>query len=206
MPYIRAYPPVWEGASLRAHYRSPVRLCFVDDDLAHRDERLENASYLMFNKDILTGIILSCSGGWIAWQAQSFPRLGGMKFGPGLFPTIAGTGLAICGLLVLITGIMAMRRAEASNGAAATVSRLSPKAWINSIALVLGVILFAEFLDTVGFHLLAFPLMLCLLLLYGTKWWKAIVLALGVTMLVHFLFYSFLHVPLPWGWLEPYAW
>lgn len=161
----------------------------------------------MFSKDILTGIILSCSGGWIAWQAQSFPRLGGMKFGPGLFPTIAGTGLAICGLLILLTGIMSMVRAEAnSHRETASAPRLSRKGWINSGALVLGVILFAEFLDTIGFHLLAFPLLLFLLLLYGTKWWKAILLALGVTMLVHFLFYSFLHVPLPWGWLEPYAW
>ena len=59
----------------------------------------------MFSKDIVTGMILSASGAWVAWQAQSFPTLGGMKFGPGLFPTIAGTGLAICGLLVLFTGI-----------------------------------------------------------------------------------------------------
>ncbi|WP_119308002.1 tripartite tricarboxylate transporter TctB family protein [Cohaesibacter haloalkalitolerans] len=179
----------------------------------------------MFSKDILTGVILSVSGVWVAWQAQSFPTLGGMKFGPGLFPTIAGSGLAICGLLVLFTGIMSYVRAgetypETENGTgfgsgkgigsgqseASLKPQLSGKAWINSIALILGVILFAAFLDTVGFHLLAFPLMACLLMLYGVNWWKSVLLAVGVTMLVHFLFYSFLHVPLPWGLLEPIAW
>ena len=165
----------------------------------------------MFSKDIVTGMILSASGAWVAWQAQSFPTLGGMKFGPGLFPTIAGTGLAICGLLVLFTGIVKTRRtAEAGveSGQSATdlIPQLSKKAWINSIALILGVILFAAFLDTLGFHLVAFPLMVCLLLLYGVNWWKSALLAVGVTVLVHFLFYSFLHVPLPWGLLEPIAW
>ena len=161
----------------------------------------------MVSKDILSGGLLSCSGVWIAWQAQSFPTLGGMDFGPGLFPTIAGTGLAICGLIILLTGIMSMIRADESERASMSLApHLSRKAWINSIVLVIGVLLFAEFLDTVGFHLLAFPLTLCLLVLFGIKWWKAIVLALFVTMLVHFLFYSFLHVPLPWGWLEPIAW
>nr|WP_321525174.1 tripartite tricarboxylate transporter TctB family protein [uncultured Cohaesibacter sp.] len=175
----------------------------------------------MFSKDILTGVILSVSGAWVAWQAQSFPTLGGMKFGPGLFPTIAGTGLAICGLLVLFTGIMSNVRAgetdpETENGTGSGTGKgtgsdqseppLSGKAWINSIALILGVTLFAAFLDTVGFHLLAFPLMFCLLMLYGVNWWKSALLAVGVTMLVHFLFYSFLHVPLPWGLLEPIAW
>ncbi|WP_319497806.1 tripartite tricarboxylate transporter TctB family protein [uncultured Cohaesibacter sp.] len=161
----------------------------------------------MFSKDILTGVILSGAGVWTAWEARDFPSLAGMKFGPGLFPTIAGSGLAICGLLVLLTGILSMVRSGGSGQASfGLMPRLSPKAWINSICLVLGVILFAAFLDTVGFHLLALPLMLGLLLLFGINWWKSVLLALGVTMLVHFLFYSFLHVPLPWGLLEPIAW
>ena len=31
-------------------------------------------------------------------------------------------------------------------------------------------------------------------------------LAAGVTLALHFAFYTLLHVPLPWGWLEGIAW
>ena len=44
------------------------------------------------------------------------------------------------------------------------------------------------------------------LLLLGVRWWKAVLLAIGVVALVHVVFVSFLHVPLPWGLLEPIAW
>jgi putative tricarboxylic transport membrane protein len=32
------------------------------------------------------------------------------------------------------------------------------------------------------------------------------VLAAGITMVVHYGFYSLLRVPLPWGVLTPWAW
>ncbi|WP_068112442.1 tripartite tricarboxylate transporter TctB family protein [Tropicimonas marinistellae] len=157
----------------------------------------------MINRDIVTGAVLAAAGAWLAWEARSFPTLGGMTHGPGLFPTIAGAGMVLCGLLILMTGVIA---AAASATPVAPAPALGRRGWINSGAVVLGVVFFALFLNTLGFHLVAFPLMLALLLLFGISWWKSLLLSVGVTMLVHLIFYSFLHVPLPWGMLEPIAW
>lgn len=156
----------------------------------------------MINKDIVTGTVLIGAGGWFAWEAQSFPTMAGMTYGPGLFPTIAGLGLVLCGLLILATGIVqgAPQDAPPEQGARSS--------WpmINALAVIGSVIFFALGLDRLGFHLVAFPVLLVLLILFRIVWWKALLLAVGVTALVHLIFYSFLHVPLPWGLLEPIAW
>ncbi len=157
----------------------------------------------MLNKDIVTGGVLIAVGGWYTWEAQGFPKLAGLAEGPGLFPTIAGVGLVFCGTLILLAG---MFRRTAGVAPDETSVRMSLRAWVNSVGVVLGVALFAIFLDPVGFHLVAFTLMFGELLLLGILWWRAFLLAIGVTALVHFIFYSFLHVPLPWGLLEPIAW
>ena len=35
---------------------------------------------------------------------------------------------------------------------------------------------------------------------------RALLLAVVVTLVIHFAFYKLLRVPLPWGLLTPYAW
>ena len=34
----------------------------------------------------------------------------------------------------------------------------------------------------------------------------AVAVAIGGTLLIHTIFYKGLRVPLPWGWLTPFAW
>lgn len=157
----------------------------------------------MLKKDSVSGAVLIAVGGWIAWEAKSFPKLAGLAEGPGLFPTISGLGLVVCGTLIMVSGVF---RRVAVTAPSEPPARLSVRAWINSGAIVLGVILFAILLDPVGFHLVALGLMFSELLLLGARWWKALLLAVGVVALVHVIFVSFLHVPLPWGLLEPIAW
>ncbi|SNS43910.1 tripartite tricarboxylate transporter TctB family protein [Tropicimonas sediminicola] len=157
----------------------------------------------MMNKDVATGAVLAAFGAWLVLEARTFPTLAGMTHGPGLFPSIAGSGLIICGLLILATGLV-------KRAAAVPVAEPSPpmsrQAWINTGAVLASVVFFALFLNKLGFHLVAFPMLLVLLILFGINWLKSILLAVGVTVLVHLIFYSFLHVPLPWGLLEPIAW
>jgi putative tricarboxylic transport membrane protein len=38
------------------------------------------------------------------------------------------------------------------------------------------------------------------------NWRSALLVALPGTLIIHFLFYKMLKVPLPWGLLSPYAW
>ena len=40
----------------------------------------------------------------------------------------------------------------------------------------------------------------------GVRWAIAAPTALVATILVHFVFYKIMRVPLPWGVLQPFAW
>lgn len=158
----------------------------------------------MIVKDRYTGIILILFGTWIGWQASSFPTLAGLPYGPGLFPTIAAVGLGVCGLLIFISSFVPGRVEKTVVPEAEPLERRH--AIVNTIAVLLIVVLYALFLERVGFILLSILAMLFLFLLLKVTWWKSVLLAIGVVFLVHFIFYSFLHVPLPWGFLEPIAW
>jgi putative tricarboxylic transport membrane protein len=41
---------------------------------------------------------------------------------------------------------------------------------------------------------------------FGAPWKRAVPLAVIVTLLIHYVFYSLLRVALPWGVLEGIAW
>ncbi len=165
---------------------------------------LEN-SFKMNNKDRYCGIILLGLGGWIAWVSSSFPVLAGMPYGPGLFPTIAALGMSICGTLILISSLVSTPSVAKIKKSTEENNR-GYRAALNSFGVILAVIFYALFLETAGFHLVSFLVLFFLFILLRIKLVFSFVLATGVTVIVHFIFYSFLHVPLPWGILEPLAW
>lgn len=159
----------------------------------------------MNNKDRYCGVILLGLGGWIAWESSHFPVLAGMPYGPGLFPTIAAFGLSICGTLILISSLVSTQSVAKIEKSTEKDNR-GQRATLNTFGVILSVIFYAMFLETAGFHLVSFLVLCCLFILLQIRLAFSFVLATGVTVIVHLIFYSFLHVPLPWGILEPIAW
>lgn len=159
----------------------------------------------MHTKDLHSGLILFCLGGWIAWEASGFPALAGMPYGAGLFPTIAAGGMCVCGALIFFSGLLALRRSGKS-GDEADRGNGGIRGALNSLAVIVSVVLYALFLDSLGFHAVSFVALFILLCILGSRWWVSLALALCVTVIVHYIFYSLLHVPLPWGILEQFAW
>lgn len=163
----------------------------------------------MDKNDFFTGLTLIAVGVWVGWEATSFPKLAGMSYGPGLFPTIAASGLAICGLMIIAMAFFAKVKILTEPQEAADIEAPPNQAAapaLNTIAVLAVVVIYALTLDYLGFYLVSFPALLFLFLLLRVKWWHALLLAAVMTFLVHVIFYSFLHVPLPWGLLEPLAW
>lgn len=160
------------------------------------------------NKDTITGIIMAVFGVWLVYSSQAFPLLVGIPYGPGLFPTIAGVGLIICATIIGITGILQLKQpsVNAEQSTHETSKPLNPVAVRNSLAVIIGVVFFAFGFKPLGFHLTAFTLEFGLLLRFSVHWFKSLLLALSLTILVHAVFYSILHVPLPWGLLTAIAW
>jgi len=159
----------------------------------------------MNKKNFYCGIILLSLGLAIAWKANKFPVLAGMPYGPGLFPTIAAFGLSLCGVLILISSLMSKRPVPTIEEPAEKNNR-GYRPLLNGLGVIAAVIFYATLLEPVGFHLVSFLTLFFLFMLLQGKWIFSFLLASGVTTGVHFIFYSFLHVPLPWGILEPLAW
>lgn len=76
-----------------------------------------------------------------------------------------------------------------------------------NFAAVIGVLLFyAVAVDWLGFFITGVTFLLVLMQVFGvTRRW-ILPLAAGVTIAIHYGFYTLLRVPLPWGLLEGIAW
>ena len=155
----------------------------------------------MHPKDLYCGIALIVLGGSIVWEASGFPALAGMPYGAGLFPTIAALGMCLCGALIVISALIRKRQATVL-GDKELEKRTRYRGTFNSIAVIVVVILYALFLDSLGFHVVSFLALLSLLLILQVRWMISFILAISVSVGVHFIFYSMLHVPLPWGMME----
>jgi len=147
--------------------------------------------------DVLTGGALVAGGGLVAHTAQGFPRMAGIAYGPDLFPTIAAAGLMLCGLAIAAEG------ARAAPGAAAEQERLAPGRIIALLGIVAGTALALPWL---GFHLTFAAATLAACRVFGGGWIAAAALGAVAPLALHYIFYSLLRVPLPWGVLTPIAW
>jgi len=147
--------------------------------------------------EVLTGAALVAGGAAVALMAQAFPRMAGIAYGPDLFPTIAASGLALCGLAIAAEG------ARAAPEAADARERLAPGRIMALLGIVAGVALALPWL---GFHLTFAAATLAACRVFGGGWIAAAALGAVAPLTLHYVFYSLLRVPLPWGVLTPVAW
>ena len=69
---------------------------------------------MRFN-DAITGAVLVVFAAAEISYTRTFPSLHGQAYGPNLFPTLIGIGLAGCGFILILRGLLARRRAAYSN-------------------------------------------------------------------------------------------
>jgi putative tricarboxylic transport membrane protein len=133
----------------------------------------------------------------------TFPEMPGQAYGPALFPRLIAAGLLICGVGLIVDGVRTSGGRNLIDLAAWTSDS---RRVINVLFIPIGLLFYIGLSDSVGFLPIAFVLLSLMLWLFGTRPWRALLLAGVTTVLVHTLFYQLLHVPLPWGVLEQYAW
>ncbi|MEO6567321.1 MAG: tripartite tricarboxylate transporter TctB family protein [Opitutaceae bacterium] len=170
--------------------------------------------------DTLTGILLFVVGVAVAGYAQTFPPSPGQQIGPGLFPSVIGCGLALCGVVLLVSAVRQSRAMAALRlRETANVSEGRDGAWLefdewvrrprmvlNGALVIADLIFYALVVDRVGFFVTALVFLTVLLLAFGVRRRWIPVLAVAVTLGLHLVFYTLLRVPLPWGWFERIAW
>lgn len=153
--------------------------------------------------DVLSGALVGAFGIAVLLGAQGFPDVPGQKIGPRVFPEMVAAGLLVCAALLVRRGLGTL----ASEGWAQLPGWLSHgRTALGFLLIPLSLAFYVAVSEQLGFILTAIVLLLALFLVFGVGWSRALLVALPGTLIIHFLFYKMLKVPLPWGLLSPYAW
>ena len=150
--------------------------------------------------DGLIGLVLLALSLAILWHVRDFPNIPGQTYGASLFPTLAAAGLAVCSVLLMVSGVR-------SGHGLIYSSQVTPGKSLGALFVTLAVLLgYALLVDYLGFYITASVALVILMTTYGVKFKLAIGLGVAVTVVIHLAFYKLLGVPLPWGLLQHYAW
>jgi putative tricarboxylic transport membrane protein len=150
--------------------------------------------------DILCGLALIIFALAMIALTLTFPDFPGQKFGPSLFPRILGTGLILCGAVLVWNGAVA-RRLGASwlERAPWTRDPWRVGSYLLTLALLLLYILASE---TIGFIPIALFFLLALFVWLGVRPIPAVLTAIVTTIAIHWFFSTMLRVPLPRGLMD----
>jgi putative tricarboxylic transport membrane protein len=153
--------------------------------------------------DSLIALLLIALAVAVMVHASGFPLMPGQSFGPALFPTLIAVGLILAGLSLIAIRVR--------SGHTQPVLEVDP--WVRNpqllfdFLLVVGALLFyILFSDELGYFIVAPIALAAFLFATGTRGLIVLPVALVVPLLMHYVFYTLLKVPLPWGLLTPYAW
>jgi len=153
--------------------------------------------------DALVGVVLGIFSIAIFLMALSFPAIPGQNFGAGLFPRAIALGMLACSVVLILQGIKNRK----------TDTPMIVPVWLRDRASVFRFLLIPASLffyfavaEYLGFLITSGLVLLVLFLAFKVRWPIAIAVAIIGSFIIHFMFYSILMVPLPWGLLETMAW
>lgn len=136
-------------------------------------------------------------------QTASLPAPAHSSYGPGLFPSLIGWLMIAFGTVGAVDALRAP--ASQSQEAESDAAPAGPPNLILFAAFLLAPILFVLLVPVLGF-LLTLPLIVGgLAYLASGRLAGSVMLGVGLTLLLHVIFYQIMRVSLPWGLLEPYA-
>jgi putative tricarboxylic transport membrane protein len=154
--------------------------------------------------DAISGAVLLALALAILVNVQSFPHIPGQNIGPGAFPGLLAVLLAGCAIALIARGLRDKVAHEAW---------IAPGGWLRSwphvrgFLVTVGSLLFYIVLsDKLGFIVCATAILCAMFLTLGVRRRLILPIAIGVTLVIHTIFYKGLRVPLPWGVLMPFAW
>lgn len=153
--------------------------------------------------DTLSGLALLILALLVAINSAGFPDVPGQQIGPAVFPRALAALLALCALVLIIRARLPAPGQTWVQLGAWLQSPVHRRNFGITLACLLLYILASELL---GF-LLCGVLILCVMFrALSVKPLHIVPLAIGITLLIHTLFYKGLRVPLPWGVLSPLQW
>ncbi|MEQ1882173.1 MAG: tripartite tricarboxylate transporter TctB family protein [Burkholderiales bacterium] len=153
--------------------------------------------------DSLIGAGLMILAAFIYWNTRGFPSMPGDPVGPALFPQFIALGLGIAGL-VLTVG--ALRRKAGGPWYVVPEWVRTPRQLSAFVIVAGGLFGYYLLVEKIGFFICAPLLLGAMLVVLRVRRWAVPIIAIGVTLVIHAIFYKGLGVPLPWGLLQDWAW
>jgi putative tricarboxylic transport membrane protein len=150
--------------------------------------------------DALCGLVIIVLSLAMLTLTLSFPAFIGQRYGPALFPRILGTALIACGAILIWNGVTT-RKAGAKWIEIAPWVR-DPWRLTSFILVLVLLLLYILVSETVGFIPIAFLFLLTLFVWLGVRPVSGVIIALVMTLAIHWFFSTMLRVPLPRGWLN----
>ena len=135
-------------------------------------------------------------------HVQRFPAIPGQQVGPALFPGLVATGIGICGLLLIASGL---RHRSSQPWFVAEPWTRSQRHVIAFLAVIVATVAYIWLAEVVGFLIVGALLLFALFLLFGVRPRLAAIVAVVATLVIWYAFYKLLRVPLPWGVLTKFA-
>jgi putative tricarboxylic transport membrane protein len=151
--------------------------------------------------DSLSGLLILLLGAAVLAHASTFPPMPGQTIGPALFPTLVGMGLMLVGGLLFWGG-----RSTGRGWGALDHDMRRPRMALNFAIVIASLMAYALLVGRLGFFITAALLLAILFRAFGVRLRPTLVLTAFLPFALHYIFYSLLHVPLPWGVLESLAW
>lgn len=149
--------------------------------------------------DTLTGGAFTALGVFLVAQGWAFPRDFGLA-GPGLFPMVVGSVMALAGLTVVLSGLR--RRAGAMEPDPALAALRRPRVLVALLMVPAGIAFYALAAPTLGAGLVGAVVVAAMALAWRRPPLQSVLLGLGAAIVFHVLFAIVLRVPLPHGVLE----
>lgn len=150
---------------------------------------------MRFN-DAVFGAAFLAFAAYVFLAASGFPTASGVAYGPGFFPKLLASLLAICGAILVVRGL----RSRATTGWLTLSPALrQPQGWLG-IAIVFCTLLGYSWLDDVlGYHLTATLVVSGFMLFLKVRPLPALAFGLAAAILTYLVFARLLLVPLPLG-------
>lgn len=162
---------------------------------------------MKFN-DAIWGAALVVLAGLLFIHVQSFPAIPGQKIGPSALPGAIAVALGVCGAILFWRGLR-----ERSAGAEGSSRWVELPPWFASLPQLLGFavlvavnLFYVLAVDKLGFVIVGTVYLAALMGVLRVPPLRAVLLAVVVTLAIHYCFYKLLKVPLPWGVLQSVAW